>query len=214
MCLSWVQPWDGQQCAARGGEIWLQLTGMICPWAGNLTTNFWKMSNPHPMPCLAPPPPPHWLNIDRYIIRGHWCNDIFYVFTISHVHWELIRYSLGIKLPLFSVSILNLLASDLIFSTTVWPAETKNLLNSSATKLLSLLKTRCDLDFFGIQWRIGLSSRYYWCCLGFLYLLNDKVSFCYSDLSFNLLSKELICPTCQRIVCFLCFFVLFVSGFH
>ena len=212
MCLSWVQPWDGQQCAARGGEIWLQLTGMICPWAGNLTTNFWKMSNPHPMPCLAPPP--HWLNIDRYIIRGHWCNDIFYVFTISHVHWELIRYSLEIKLPLFSVSILNLLARDLIFSTTVWPAETKNLLNSSATKLLSLLKTRCDLDFFGIQWRIGLSSRYYWCCLGFLYLLNDKVSFCYSDLSFNLLSKELICPTCQRIVCFLCFFVLFVSGFH
>ena len=213
MCLSWVQPWDGQQCAARGGEIWLQLTGMICPWAGNLTTNFWKMSNPHPMPCLGPPPP-HWLNIDRYIIRGHWCNDIFYVFTISHVHWELIRYSLGIKLPLFSVSILNLLARDLIFSTTVWPAETKNLLNSSATKLLSLLKTRCDLDLFGIQWRIGLSSRYYWCCLGFLYLLNDKVSFCYSDLSFNLLSKELICPTCQRIVCFLCFFVLFVSGFH
>ena len=212
MCLSWVQPWDGQQCAARGGEIWLQLTGMICPWAGNLTTNFWKISNPHPMPCLAPPP--NWLNIDRYIIRGHWCNDIFYVFTISHVHWELIRYSLGIKLPLFSVSILNLLASDLIFSTTVWPAETKNLLNSSATKLLSLLKTRCDLDLFGIQWRIGLSSRYYWCCLGFLYLLNDKVSFCYSDLSFNLLSKELICPTCQRIVCFLCFFVLFVSGFH
>ena len=213
MCLSWVQPWDGQQCAARGGEIWLQLTGMICPWAGNLTTNFWKMSNPHPMPCLGLPPP-HWLNIDRYIIRGHWCNDIFYVFTISHVHWELIRYSHGIKLPLFSVSILNLLASDLIFSTTVWPAETKNLLNSSATKLLSLLKTRCDLDLFGIQWRIGLSSRYYWCCLGFLYLLNDKVSFCYSDLSFNLLSKELICPTCQRIVCFLCFFVLFVSGFH
>ena len=163
---------------------------------------------------LAPPPHPHWLNIDRYIIRGHWCNDIFYVFTISHVQWELIRYSLGIKLPLFSVSILNLLASDLIFSTIVWPAETKNLLNSSATKLLSLLKTRCDLDLFGIQWRIGLSSRYYWCCLGFLYLLNDKVSFCYSDLSFNLLSKELICPPCQRIVCFLCFFVLFVSGFH
>ena len=24
MCLSWVQPWDGPQCAARGGEIWLQ----------------------------------------------------------------------------------------------------------------------------------------------------------------------------------------------
>ena len=22
---------------------------MICPWAGNLTTNFWKMSNPHPI---------------------------------------------------------------------------------------------------------------------------------------------------------------------
>ena len=28
------------QCAARGGEIWLHLTGMICPWAGNLTANF------------------------------------------------------------------------------------------------------------------------------------------------------------------------------
>ena len=56
LCLSWVQPWDGQQCAARGGEIWLQLTGMICPCTGNLTTNFWKMSNPHPMPCLPPPP--------------------------------------------------------------------------------------------------------------------------------------------------------------
>ena len=40
LCLSWVQPWNRQQCAARGGEIWLQLTGMICPWAGNMTTNF------------------------------------------------------------------------------------------------------------------------------------------------------------------------------
>ena len=57
MCLSWVQPWDGQQCAARGGEIWLHLTEMICPWAGNLTANFWKMSNPYPMPYLPPPPP-------------------------------------------------------------------------------------------------------------------------------------------------------------
>ena len=39
-------------------QIWLQLTGMICPCTGNLTTNFWKMSNPHPMLCLLPPPPP------------------------------------------------------------------------------------------------------------------------------------------------------------
>ena len=39
-------------------QIWLQLTGMICPCTGNLTTNFWKMSNPHPMPCLPPSPPP------------------------------------------------------------------------------------------------------------------------------------------------------------
>ena len=30
----------GQQCAAWGGEIWLHLTGMICPWAGNLIANF------------------------------------------------------------------------------------------------------------------------------------------------------------------------------
>ena len=28
------------QCAARGGEIRLHLTGMICSWAGNLTANF------------------------------------------------------------------------------------------------------------------------------------------------------------------------------
>ena len=49
------QPWDiWQRCAARGGEIWLHLTGMICPWAGNLTANFSKMSNPHPMPWLPP----------------------------------------------------------------------------------------------------------------------------------------------------------------
>ena len=39
-------------------QIWLQLTGMICPCTGNLTTNFWKMSNPHPMLCYPPPPPP------------------------------------------------------------------------------------------------------------------------------------------------------------
>ena len=65
LCLSWAQPWDGQQCAARGGEIWLQLTRMICPWAGNLTANFWKMSNPHPIPCA--PLPPRRLNIDRCI---------------------------------------------------------------------------------------------------------------------------------------------------
>ena len=66
LCLSWVQPWDiWQQCAARGGEIWLQLTGMICPWAGIWRQNFWKMSNPHPIPCL---PLPRRLNIDRCII--------------------------------------------------------------------------------------------------------------------------------------------------
>ena len=28
------------QCTARGGEIWLHLTEMICLWAGNLTANF------------------------------------------------------------------------------------------------------------------------------------------------------------------------------
>ena len=41
-----------------GEEIWFHFTGMICPWAGNLTANFWKMSNPYPMPYLPPPPPP------------------------------------------------------------------------------------------------------------------------------------------------------------
>ena len=28
------------------------------PVARNLKANFWKMSNPHPMPCLPPPPTP------------------------------------------------------------------------------------------------------------------------------------------------------------
>ena len=28
------------QCAARGGEIWFYLTGMICQWAGKLPANF------------------------------------------------------------------------------------------------------------------------------------------------------------------------------
>ena len=29
-----------EQCAAHGGKMWLHLTEMICPWAGNLTANF------------------------------------------------------------------------------------------------------------------------------------------------------------------------------
>ena len=37
--------WFWPQCAARGGENFVHLTGMICPWAGNLTANFWKMPN-------------------------------------------------------------------------------------------------------------------------------------------------------------------------
>ena len=51
----------------RGGEIWLHLTGMICPWAGNLTFKFFKnvKSPPHARP---PPPPPRRLYIDKCII--------------------------------------------------------------------------------------------------------------------------------------------------
>ena len=37
--------WFWPQCAARGGENFVHLTGMICPWAGNLTVNVWKMPN-------------------------------------------------------------------------------------------------------------------------------------------------------------------------
>ena len=66
------------QCAARSGEIWLHLTGMMCPWAGNLTANCWKMSNPHPMPCL----PPRRLYIDRCINIV-----VLYQFTVpGHVY--------------------------------------------------------------------------------------------------------------------------------
>ena len=43
----------------------LYLSGMICPWAGNVIANFWKKSNPHPMPCPTSPPPPHRHYIDR-----------------------------------------------------------------------------------------------------------------------------------------------------
>ena len=28
------------QSAAQGGEMFVQLTGIVCPWAGNLTANF------------------------------------------------------------------------------------------------------------------------------------------------------------------------------
>ena len=44
--------------ATRGGEIFVHLTGTVCPWVGNLTAKFKKMSNPHPLPCLPPPPKP------------------------------------------------------------------------------------------------------------------------------------------------------------
>ena len=57
------------QCAARGGEIWLHLTGMICPWAGNLTANFWKMSNPHPH-ALPPPLPPTGFTLTGALASG------------------------------------------------------------------------------------------------------------------------------------------------
>ena len=47
------------QCAARGGEIWLHLTGMICPWAGNLTADFKKCQIPTPCPASPLPPALH-----------------------------------------------------------------------------------------------------------------------------------------------------------
>ena len=47
LCLSWVLPWIFDSNVLHG-------EAMICPWAGNLTAKFWKMSNPHPMPCLPP----------------------------------------------------------------------------------------------------------------------------------------------------------------
>ena len=65
------------QCAARGWEIWLHLTEMICPWAGNLAANFWKMSNPHPMPCL----PSRRFYIDRFIGIYKKCHNIDYTET-------------------------------------------------------------------------------------------------------------------------------------
>ena len=39
--LSCIQPGiDSQQYATQGGEIFVHLTGMVCPWAGNLTADF------------------------------------------------------------------------------------------------------------------------------------------------------------------------------
>ena len=77
LCLPWVQLWDiWQQCSARGGNIWLHLTGIFCPWEGNVTATFWKMSNPHPMPGL-PPPPPCRLLIDRCITFPFESHELF-----------------------------------------------------------------------------------------------------------------------------------------
>ena len=57
---------------------------MICLWAGNLTTNFGKMSDPHTMPCLpAPPPPPPNTpftligDVVPFQLTGTWGRDIW-----------------------------------------------------------------------------------------------------------------------------------------
>ena len=43
--LSCIQPGNNwQQYATRGGEIFVHLTGMVSPWAGNLMADFLKMS--------------------------------------------------------------------------------------------------------------------------------------------------------------------------
>ena len=81
LCLSQVLPWDWQQCAAWGGEIWLHLTGMICPRAGNWMANFWRKPNPRPMPC--PPPPRHY--IDRCIRKT--LASIFHLWLFEVFSW-------------------------------------------------------------------------------------------------------------------------------
>ena len=74
MCLSFVLPWDWQQCAASGGEIWLRLTGMICPWAGNLIAEFLKKVK-SPLHALPPPPPPDGITlIGALVILEYWLN--------------------------------------------------------------------------------------------------------------------------------------------
>ena len=52
---------------------------MICLWAGNLTTNFGKMSDPHTMPCL-PAPPPHPQH-SLYIDTGRYRNVVPFQLT-------------------------------------------------------------------------------------------------------------------------------------
>ena len=58
--------WTAMCSPGWGNLVAIDWPGMICPWAGNLTAKFWKMSNPHPMPCL-PPPPAGLTLIDRCI---------------------------------------------------------------------------------------------------------------------------------------------------
>ena len=67
----------------------MHLTGMICSWARNFTTNFWKMSNPHTMPCL---PPPHTaftligIVVPFQLIRGRdiWSTHGTFLSGINH----------------------------------------------------------------------------------------------------------------------------------
>ena len=89
---------DSAMCNPGWGnwEIWFHLTGMICPWAGNLTANFWKMSNPHPMPFL--PPPPRRLYIDRCIVLYIKATPVFGVnCTLT---WFILRMILTIALAI------------------------------------------------------------------------------------------------------------------
>ena len=61
----------------------MHLTGMICLWAENLTTNCGKMSHPHTMPFLPAPPRPQNTpftligNVVPFQLTGTWGRDIW-----------------------------------------------------------------------------------------------------------------------------------------
>ena len=99
LCL----PWDiSQQCAARGGEIWLHWTGMICTWAGNLTANFEKYQIPNPCPAFPLPPAPRpWAGFTLIGALSQVCETIYTLTELTcinttwnwNVWWPICFYS-------------------------------------------------------------------------------------------------------------------------
>ena len=156
---------------------------MICPWVGNLTANFWKMSNPHPMPCL----PPRRLYIDGCIIARvvptYCCLLLIIVSIWSITYHFLLRLHKGeSKTSLcFSFSIIySFLLIDL--NPKQWPTRKPKLLWSLFTIYVS-----CCSSFFFL----------FFCC-SVIETSCNRAKLQQSDSWGNLLCKSKLKCTCQK----------------